>query len=99
MGFIPISGWYRRFISDYATIAAPIFDTLKKGKSFKFSSEAENAFNHLKNAFVTSPILKLPDFSKHFYVQCDALDVGIGAVLFQKDDSEGEHPLLTSRVS
>lgn len=42
---------------------------------------------------VSSPILSSPDFEKHFYVQCDASNVGVGAVLFQKDENDGEHPI------
>ncbi|XP_059221494.1 uncharacterized protein LOC131996064 [Stomoxys calcitrans] len=91
--FMGTTGWYRRFIADYATIAAPIFNTLKKGKQFNFPEDAKEAFNKLKEALVTSPVLTHPDFTRHFYVQCDASDLGIGAVLFQRDDSGGEHPI------
>lgn len=91
--FMGATGWYRRFIADYATIAAPIFETLKKGRSFQFPETAREAFDKLKNALITSPVLTHPDFSKHFYVQCDASDLGIGAVLFQRDEQDGEHPI------
>lgn len=91
--FMGATGWYRRFIPDYASIAAPIFNTLKKGKHFVFSEEAKVAFDNLKCALTSSPLLTHPDFAKHFYVQCDASDIGIGAVLFQKDDVDGEHPI------
>lgn len=91
--FMGAVGWYRRFIPDFATISAPIFDTLKKSLVFQFHAEAESAFDYLKKALVTSPILRHPDFNQPFYVQCDASDVGTGAVLFQKDESGGEHPI------
>lgn len=87
------AGWYRRFISDFATISAPIFETLKKGKTFAFGEEAQKAFDFLKKALVSSPVLNNPDFSRHFYLQCDASDIGVGAVLFQRDDEGGEHPI------
>ncbi|GBP06109.1 hypothetical protein EVAR_71729_1 [Eumeta japonica] len=57
------AGWYRKFIPDYATIAAPIFDA-EKGKQFKFSDEAKAAFDHLKRALISSPLLGL---LRHFY--------------------------------
>lgn len=91
--FMGAVGWYRRFIPDFATISAPIFDTLKKSLIFQFPAKAETAFDYLKMALVTSPILRHPDFRQPFYVQCNASDVGTGAVLFQKDESGGQHPI------
>lgn len=91
--FTGMTGWYRRFIPDYATIAAPIFQTLKKSKTFAFGEEARVAFRKLKDALTQSPVLRHPDFAKPFFVQCDASDVGIGGVLFQKDEDGGEHPI------
>lgn len=91
--FMGTTGWYRRFIADYATIATPICETLKKGKKFEFTKEACVAFDQLKLCLSSSPVLIHPDFSKTFYVQCDASDVGIGAVLFQEDDDGIEHPI------
>lgn len=91
--FLGTVGWYRRFIPDFSTLTAPITDCLRKSKKFEFSSDALNAFQELKNRLVSSPVLSSPDFRKHFYIQCDASNVGIGAVLFQKDIDEGEHPI------
>lgn len=88
-----MTGWYRRFIADYATIAEPIFSTLRKGKNFEFGEEAKRAFEKLKKALTSSPVLIHPDFSKHFYIQCDASDVGVGGVLFQRDENGAEHPI------
>ena len=61
--FIGATGWYRKFIPDYVTIAAPIFGTLKKGKQFQFTEEAKVAFDRLKKALISSPLLNHPDFS------------------------------------
>lgn len=91
--FLGATGWYRKFISYYASIAAPISNTVKKGKAFSFPAETKVAFDNLKNALVTSPVLVHPDFTKHFYIQCDASDYCVGAVLFQKDDNGEEHPI------
>lgn len=47
--------------------------------------EVIQAVNSLKNALTTDTVLKHPDFSKRFFVQCDESDIGIGAVLFQRN--------------
>lgn len=75
--FMGAVGWYRRFISNFATISTPIFQTLKKNKTFSFTKEAENAFEFLKEALITSPVS----------------DIGTGAVLFQRNDLDEEHPI------
>lgn len=63
-------------------------DLLKKGAVFVWSIEAEEAFQHLKTAFITAPVLALPHFDRPFEVEMDASDTGIGAVLMQDG-----HPL------
>ena len=91
--FLGATGWYRKFIEHYATISAPIVETTKKAKVFQFTEPAKTAFDNLKSALVSSPVLCNPDFSRRFFIQCDASDVGIGGVIFQKDDDQGEHPI------
>ncbi|KAH8288942.1 hypothetical protein KR018_000365, partial [Drosophila ironensis] len=87
--FLGTAGWYRRFIRNFAEVAAPLTDTLRKGNKFQMSQEAKEAVATLKEALTTAPVLRHPDFTKMFYVQCDASDYGVGAVLFQEDE-DGE---------
>ena len=91
--FMGMAGWYRRFVPEFATMSAPITDSLKKGTKFKFTQEAVEAFKKLKDAMSSAPVLINPDFTKHFFIQCDASNRGIGAVLFQKDEEGYEHPI------
>lgn len=46
--------------------------------------EATEAFESLKLSLTTAPVLRHPDFNKPFFIQCDASEYRVGAVLFQK---------------
>lgn len=59
-------------------------DLLKKGAIFTWTPEAETAFQVLKQALISAPVLALPDFTQQFVIDTDTCDVGIGAVLSQR---------------
>jgi hypothetical protein len=81
-GFLGLAGYYRRFIKDFGTIAAPLTALLRK-EGFSWNTEAARAFQKLQCALTTAPVLQLPDFDRDFIVECDALGSGFGAVLHQ----------------
>ena len=93
--FLGLTGYYRKFVPAYATIAAPLTELLKKGKPecIAWSAACDEAFVTLKECLTKTPILRVPDPKQRFIVQTDASDVGIGAVLSQQDVDGEEHPI------
>ena len=83
-GFLGLAGYYRKFIRNFGTIAAPLNQLLSKD-GFKWNDMAEKAFNDLKQALTSPPVLALPDFTQPFVIECDACGVGLGAVLSQNN--------------
>ena len=83
--FLGLTGYYRRFVPDYATLTAPLTDLTKSKLPNKldWGPAQESSFNRLKKILCSVPVLRLPDGDKEFILRTDASDVGIGAVLLQ----------------
>ena len=78
-----MAGWYRRFIQDFSAITAPLTELTKKGRTFKWTEEADKALSEIKNALVSEPVLTNPNYNEPFTIQTDASDLGMGGVLVQ----------------
>ena len=88
--------YYRRLISRYADIALPLTSLTKKAlhNTVCWTQECEGAFETLKDLLTSSPILIAPDFTKPFILQADASNIGLGAVLGQRDVNGHERPIV-----
>lgn len=86
-GFLGLTGYYRRFIRNYAIISRPLSDMLKKAVPYVWTSVAQEAFQQLKLGLSDAPVLALPDSVSHL-LETDASDIGFGAVLMQDN-----HPI------
>ncbi|CAN6441168.1 unnamed protein product [Victoria cruziana] len=82
--FLGHAGFYRRFIKDFSKVSRPLCELLAKDISFVFSEDCLRSFNQLKEALVSAPILRAPDWNLEFEIMCDASDYAIGAILGQR---------------
>lgn len=93
--FLGLSGYYRKFIENYAKIALPLTKLLKKDVKFIWTQECENAFSILKEKLINPPLLQYPDFSRPFILTTDASQGALGIVLSQpgKQDIKLDLPI------
>jgi hypothetical protein len=82
--FLGLAGFYRRFVKDFGSIAAPLNELTKKDVPFVWGDAQQEAFMILKDKLTHAPLLQLPDFNKTFELECDASGIGLGGVLLQE---------------
>ena len=91
--FLWLASYYRRFITNFGKIAAPLTKMLENNRPFVWNDDATSAFLKLCTRFENAPILIYPNFSVSFILDCDASDKGIGALLSQLGKDQLEHPI------
>ena len=98
--FIGMASYYRKFTENFSEIASPLTDLTRKNAVFHWNKQCQEAFNRLKIALSSAPLLAHPDFSKPFNLYTDASAYAVGAVLTQ-EFPEGERVIqyLSRRLS
>jgi hypothetical protein len=82
--FLGLASYYRKFIKNFAKIAAPLTNLLKKSSgTYDWDEVCDEAFQTLKGILVKAPVLKLLDFDKDFEIHSNASDFAIGGILVQ----------------
>ncbi|KAM9506098.1 uncharacterized protein ACWYII_048073 isoform 2-T2 [Salvelinus alpinus] len=91
--FLGFANFFRRFIRNFGQVAAPLTVLTSVKSCFKWSGSAQGAFDFLKKRFTSAPILVTPDVTKQFIVEVDVSEVGVGAILSQRFQSDEKvHP-------
>ena len=82
--FLGFTGYYRRFVPNFAETAAPMNKLLKKDTKFVWSEECQRAFVDLRASLIRDPVLQFPSAEGEYIVDTDASNYGIGGVLSQE---------------
>ena len=90
--FLGLASYYRRFVRGFSEMARPLTQMTKHRVEWDWSEAQHRAFNRLKLALTTAPVLKLPDFDRQFVVTTDASDAAVGAIL-EQDFGNGLQPV------
>ena len=97
--FLGFVNHYRRFIQGYSKIARPLQQytagelSKEKDTAVKLSPEAVQAFEKLRDACITAPVLAFADYEKPFILETDASKEALGAVLYQKQTDGTTRPV------
>jgi hypothetical protein len=83
-----VLGYQRRFIPNFANIARPLTDLLKKGVKFEWTAECRRAVDQLIGAVTKDPVLQQPDNQKPYVLEVDASQYASGGILYQPDTEE-----------
>ncbi|RFU81252.1 hypothetical protein TARUN_954, partial [Trichoderma arundinaceum] len=91
--FLGFANYYRRFIRNFAQIAAPLSDLTKKDRKFLWGPDVNQAFERLKNALISEPVLVMFDPTKEIEIETDASDFAIGGVIGQRNEEGKLRPI------
>ena len=79
--FLGLTNYYKRFIENFARIAALLHVLVRKEQKWKWEREQEEVFKKLKMVFTTKPVLAIPDINREMRVEADTSDYATGGVL------------------
>lgn len=85
--FLGLTNYFRKFIKDYASIAKPLNNLLKKSSDFVFDKECRIAFDSLKEKLISAPVLHLYNPQAMTELHTDASAIAVAGILLQKQTS------------
>lgn len=90
--FLGFVNFYRKYIHDLAQIAQALYKLCKKDVKFEWNEQCEIAFNKMKKALITPPVLMFPRFDLDFILVTDASLISVSGILNNRDGRE-ERPI------
>jgi transposase InsO family protein len=96
--FLGLCSYYRRFVKSFSSIAAPLHALAGKNVPFIWSEQCQSSFEKLKQMLTCSPVLAMPADEGRYWLDTDASNSGIGAVLSQEQNGEERVIAYASRT-
>ena len=96
--FLGLVGYYRRFVKKFSDKVAPLNALLRREQAWKWTEDCQEAFETLKGEIAARPVSAYPDFSKPFRLYTDASNIGLGAILAQKQQGKEKIICCASRT-
>lgn len=90
--FLGLCQWFGNFIQDMAAATHPLYETIKAKRRWFWGEEQKKAFQELKKKLLETPRLAHFQPDQELFLQTDASEVGLGAVLFQTEDGTPKGP-------
>ncbi|GFO31012.1 Zinc finger protein [Plakobranchus ocellatus] len=86
--FLGLVGYYKEFLPNFAAVSAPLSGLVRKGQpnTVNWGDSQERAYNSLKVAVTSKPVLQLLDVNKRFVLRTDASNRGLGAALMKENE-------------
>ena len=103
--FLGFTNYYRRFIKDYAKVARPLNVLIsgenapKKKKLIEWNSDCQKAIDELKKLCTSTPVLVYANYKREFQLHTDVSELGLGGVLYQKDDQGNQRVIAYASQS
>lgn len=83
--FLGLCNYYRKFQLNYSDLTQRFQHLLRKNQKWNWTEKDDETFRLVKEKFLQCIMLHHPDFSKPFYINCDASGVSVGSVLYQEN--------------
>ncbi|EFP06104.1 hypothetical protein CRE_05815 [Caenorhabditis remanei] len=91
--FLGMTNYFRKFIRQFAELAAPLHDLTKKDQQFVWEEKHQESFDQLKAALCCTPVLQAPRAGFPFVIESDASSIAVGALLLQTGEDGELHPI------
>jgi hypothetical protein len=86
--FMGHASFYKRFIKDFSKLSKPLTDLLHKDVPYSFDKICVQAYERLRDALITTPIIQPPKWDEPFEIMCDTSNYDVGVVLGKRADKK-----------
>jgi len=97
-GFLGLASYYRKFVPLFSKIAKPLNELLQTDSDLNWQESQQTAFNELKKALCSAPILQHFNLELQTTIHCDSSAYGLGAACCRTEDRKERFVAYASRT-